>query len=101
MDNNINKNSLLVASKNLVATGLNSDTAESVVILTLQDGIYYELKGVAVRVWELLQSPQSLQTILDIILSEYEVNAEQCESDLLSSIADLIRRNLVEFVNNN
>ena len=98
MSNGINKNSLLVANQNLVATELNSNSAQSMVILTLDEGVYYELKGIAVRVWELLQKPASIEAISNTLLSEYTVDAAQCESDLIALTAELHRRKLIEIV---
>ncbi len=96
MKNHLNKNSVLVASQDQVSADLSSESAESVVILNLKDGVYYELKEVGTRVWSLLQQPSSLQSILDKLLEEYEVDAERCEADLLALTENLARYGLIE-----
>ncbi len=96
MKNHLNKNSVLVASQDQVSADLSSESAESVVILNLKDGVYYELKEVGTRVWSLLQQPISLQSILDKLLEEYEVDAERCEADLLALTENLARYGLIE-----
>ena len=58
-------------------------------ILSLKDGMYYELK-VAARVWSLIQQPCSIQSIHDVLLEEYEVEAERCEVDLNSHCSKII-----------
>ncbi len=96
MNNNLNRNSVLVASRDQVSADLSSNTSGSIVILSLKDGMYYELKEVAARVWDLIQQPCSLQAVLDMLLEEYEVEAGRCEADLIALAEDLSKRGLVE-----
>lgn len=93
---NLNNNSILVASQNQVSADLSSDVIDSIVILHLKDGVYYELKEVGALVWSLVQQPCSIQSILNRLLEEYDVDAGQCESDLHALIEDLVKFNLVE-----
>ncbi len=92
----LNKNSVLVASRDQVSADLSSDSAESVVILNLKNGVYYELREVGTHVWNLLQQPCSVQSILDKLLEEYEVDAERCEADLLALTENLAKFGLIE-----
>ena len=96
MSNNLNRNSVLVASRDQVSADLSSNTSGSIVILSLKDGMYYELKEVAARVWDLIQQPRSIQAVLDTLLEEYEVEAGRCEADLIALTEDLSKRGLVE-----
>lgn len=96
MKTNLNKNSVLVASQDQVSAVLSSDVAGSVVILNLKDGVYYELKEVGTRVWNLIQQPHSVQSILGILLEEYEVDAERCEADLLALAENLAKFGLIQ-----
>lgn len=92
----LNKNSVLIASQDQVSADLSSDVAESVVILNLKNGVYYELKEVGARFWTLVQQPRSVQFILDSLLEEYEVDAERCEKDLLALAENLAKFGLIE-----
>lgn len=95
MKNNFDKNSILVASGDQVSADLSPNTSEDIVILNLKDGIYYELKDVAARVWGLIQQPCSIQAILDTLVEEYEVEAKLCEADLIALAEDLAKRGLI------
>jgi len=88
----------LVVSKHQVSTDLSSDTSDSIVILNLKDGVYYELEKVAAHVWKLIQQPCSIQSILEILIDEYEVDTQQCEADLMTLIEDLSKKDLVEII---
>ncbi|HUM93115.1 MAG TPA: PqqD family protein [Candidatus Competibacter sp.] len=96
MAKNFDKNSILAASSQQVSADLSANGSENLVILNLKDGVYYELKEVAARVWGLVQQPSSFQSVLDAILAEYEVEPARCESDLVALIEDLVSRGLVE-----
>ena len=96
MNNSLNRNSVLVASRDQVSADLSSNTSGCIVILSLKDGMYYELKEVASRVWDLIQQPRSIQAVLGTLLEEYEVEAGRCEADLIALVEDLSKRGLVE-----
>lgn len=96
MNNSLNRNSVLVASSDQVSADLSSNTSGSIVILSLKDGMYYELKEVAARVWDLIQQPRSIQAVLDTLLEEYEVEAGRCEADLIALAENLSKQGLVE-----
>ena len=93
---NLSKAALLVASPDQVSADLSPDLSGDVVILHLKDGVYYELNRTGARIWSLIQQPCSLGAILDALLAEYEVDAQQCEADLLALLADMVEHGLVE-----
>lgn len=96
MKTKFTKNSVVVVSQDQISADLSPDLSGEVVILNLKDGTYYELSEVGARIWNLTQQPRSIQTILDILLEEYNVSARQCEADLLALIKDLKKHGLVE-----
>lgn len=96
MKTNLDVNSVLVVSQDQVSADLSSDVDGSVVILNLKDGVYYELKEVGARIWNLIQQPYSIQSIKNRLIEEYEVDAEQCEVDLLALAEHLARLGLIQ-----
>jgi hypothetical protein len=94
-DNNKNGTELqtiVCASKEQVSCDLLGEA----VILDLKNGIYYGLDEVGARIWTLIQQPRRVQEILETLLSEYDVELERCEYDLLSLLRELKSRGLVE-----
>jgi len=88
----IGYNAILIASQDLVSANLE----EEAVILNLKDGVYYGLNPVGARIWQLLQGPRMVKEILDIILSEYEVEARRGEHDLMELLQELLSKGLIE-----
>jgi hypothetical protein len=82
---------IVVASNDQISTTLNDE----VVILGLQDTMYYGLQDVGARVWALVQSPRSIREIVGAITAEYDVSAETAASDVYRLIDGLRDRGLV------
>ena len=73
-----------------------SNVAEEVVILDLKSGVYHGLEEVGARAWELISEPRPVREVRDRLLDEYDVEPQQCESDLLRLIEELKSHGLVE-----
>jgi hypothetical protein len=85
-------NTLITANKYQVSSDLKGEA----VILHLKSGVYYGLNEVGARIWELLQHPQTVASIRDALLAEYEVDREICERDLLAILQDLKAAELID-----
>ena len=66
------------------------------VLLNLKSGIYFGLDPVGTRIWQLFSTHQVLSAIVQVIVDEYEVTADRCESDLLTLVSELERQGLVK-----
>lgn len=81
----------VVVSRDQVAADLDRE----VIILGMNDGVYYGVDGVAARIWGLLQQPIGLHEVLRVLLDEFDVDEASCRADLLTFVADLEQRGLV------
>lgn len=91
----ISESSRISTSKDNVYCELEGEA----VILNLRDGIYYGLNPIGLRIWELLQSPRTLNEILDSLTEEYEVDRETCRADVLALLKEFSDKGLVEIGN--
>lgn len=89
---------VISSGSGVVASGgqVSSDLGGEVAILDLKAGTYYGLDEVGNRVWTLIQEPNSVKEVRDVLLSEYEVEPERCERDLISLLQRLADEGLVE-----
>jgi hypothetical protein len=69
--------------------------ADEAVVLSLDAGLYYGFNPVAARVWSLIQRARTVREIRDVLVSEYDVEPERCEQDLVALLNDLIGKRLV------
>jgi hypothetical protein len=95
MIGSLSENSIVVASQQLVS----SDLAGEQVILDLSSGMYYGLNPVGTRIWQLIQEPKTVKEVEETLLSEYEVEVEQCQQDLMAILQQLKEQGLIEVKN--
>jgi hypothetical protein len=58
-----------------------------VAILNVQSGEYYGLDEVGASVWRMMSEPRTIAEIIQEITSEYEVDSERCEDNLISLVS--------------
>ncbi len=91
------KKTLSVSSSVVAANDqVSSDLGGEVAILHLKAGVYYGLETVGARIWSLIQKPRPVKEIRDILVSEYEVEPDRCESDLIALLQSLADEGLIE-----
>lgn len=88
----ISDSARLVASPDVMATRVGAE----LVVLNLQDGVYYSLDEAGIRIWELLQAPVTVPAISQALVSEYEVEEARCDGDVRTFVAELASRGLVQ-----
>ena len=75
---------------------MSADLAGEKVLLNYADGVYYSLNEVGARIWELVQEPTSVETLLATLLAEYDAEPNECEADLVNLLGELSGLGLVE-----
>jgi len=81
----------VVATERQLSTVLGDEA----IILGLDDSMYYGLTATGARIWELLQTPRTVDEILTTITAEFAVDRDRAEADLQPLLADLQSRGLV------
>ena len=67
------------------------------VILNISNGVYYGLNGVGARIWALLQEKsRSIEELRQVLLDEYDVDAQQCETQLFALLQNLESKGLIK-----
>lgn len=88
----ISDTSVVTAVKHQVSCDLSGE----IVILNIQDGVYYGLNAVGARIWKLLEEPRSVGQIRSALLDEYDIDPDVCGMQLVSVLTDLAAHELVE-----
>ena len=79
----------------VTADQLSTRLGEEIVILGLRDSVYYGLSDVGARIWDLIQTPRTVDEILNTLVAEYEVTGADAASDLGRLLRELETRGLV------
>lgn len=81
----------LARSEAIVFTELD----DTVVMMDVEEGRYYELDPVGASVWALLERAPSLAEVCDALERQYEVAPETCREDVLAFVGELGRLGVV------
>lgn len=84
------------ATVSIASDVLGSELGSEVVMLSLQDGTYYGLDDVGAEVWRLVQTPTTIGRIVAALVEMYDVDAQRCRRDVISLVATLRDRRLVD-----
>ena len=74
---------------------VSADLSGEVVILGMKEGAYFGVDAAGARIWALLQTPRRLGDVVATLTDEYAVPADQCATDVLAFVEDLVDRGLV------
>lgn len=85
-------NTTVVATPNQVSSALGEET----IILDAQAGQYYGLNAVGTTIWNLVQSPHTVEQIEAALLATYEVDAAACRDDLQGILQQLASQGLIQ-----
>jgi hypothetical protein len=87
----IGLHSLVRQADNLVGCDLDGET----MLMSVGEGKYYGMEPIGSRIWALMETTRSVSEICNMLLSEFEVEREQCEREVLVFLNDLAQENLV------
>ncbi len=65
------------------------------VILDLKSDFYFGLDEVGTRIWQLLESGQSIDAVVRQLLNEYDTTEQQVKSDIAAFISSLQAAELI------
>jgi hypothetical protein len=71
---------------------------EDIVMANIESGKYYGLTLTGRRIWELLEQPRFVGDLCSHLLSEFEVERETCEQEVLAFLHELQREGLIQVV---
>ena len=60
-----------------------------------EKGIHYGINSVGSRIWKLLDDPQTMGSIVDYLLTQYEVERISCEEEVYDFLVDLYEKELI------
>ncbi|WP_456277318.1 lasso peptide biosynthesis PqqD family chaperone [Bacillus sp. AK128] len=73
-----------------------SDMDGEKVMLSIQNGKYYNLGEVGGEIWDLIQTPKNISQLVSSLTEKYEVEKTECEQHVLSFIQHLYEENLIK-----
>ena len=88
----IAKHSVVVVADSQTSCELSSET----VILEFDKGAYYGLDEIGTLIWQQIQQPQTVESICDAVVAQYDVDRAVCEQDVIRLLEQLHSERLIE-----
>lgn len=86
------KSEKIVLKKKLNVT----DLAGEKVMIDFESGKYFMIKGAGNDIWDMIQTEISVQEIIDKLLQEYDVSAEECESAVVDFLDNMRKLDFIQ-----
>ena len=81
----MDKNATISIKKNLNVTDLSGEK----VMIDFETGKYFMIRGVGNDIWDMLQEETTPAKIIENLLKEYDVSAEECEKSVMEFLTKL------------
>lgn len=73
-----------------------SDMGGEKVVLSIENGKYYNLGVMGSHIWDLIKEPVTLSVIVDTLMKDFNVAKEICEEQVLSFLSHLLEERLIQ-----
>ena len=74
---------------------VSGDLDGKIVLLSIENGEYYNMNEVGSRIWELLENPMTVAALIEQLRAEFEVDQDTCEREALAFLAQLQKDKLL------
>lgn len=73
-----------------------SDMGGEKVMLSVQNGKYYNLGEIGGKIWDSIEMPISVGQLVTTLMLEYDVDQSECQQQVISFLAHLAEEGLVQ-----
>jgi hypothetical protein len=84
-------NITLAKGENYLANEIDGE----VVMMNIETGLYVSLNNTGKVIWDLLDTPKSIQTIIDLLVNTYKITLEQCTTDVVPFIEQMMQQEIL------
>jgi len=71
---------------------------KEVILLSVEQGLYYNMKLTGSHIWNLIKRPVSAKNICQTLSCEFNVDEQTCQKDVLSYLNQLLDEQLITIV---
>jgi len=75
---------------------VSGDLDGKVVLLSIENGEYYNMNAVGSRIWALLENAMTVTELVDHLTAEFEITAELCQPEALTFLEQLSKDKLLK-----
>jgi hypothetical protein len=67
----------------------------TVVMMSIDQGMYFGLEGTGPRIWALLEQPRSVAQLCGALMDEFDIDADACRQEVIGFLEELRASKLV------
>lgn len=69
------------------------------VMMSIDNGNYYAISPVGTSIWSMLEKERTVEEICEGLMEEYSVSREQCISETLKFLNELLKEEIIQVTN--
>ena len=77
---------------------ISSKIQNEIIMVNVQQGTYFALNPVASRIWDMIKTPQSIDTICLKLTTEYDIEPELCQKEVSEFLKRCLELKVVDEV---
>jgi Coenzyme PQQ synthesis protein D (PqqD) len=74
---------------------LSTSLDDEIVMMDSEKGMYYNLDPVGSRIWTLLDTPQTLESLCKSLMDDYNIDETTCKLETEAFLQSLVERKLI------
>ena len=74
---------------------ITSTVDNELVMMSLEKGTYYGLDAIGSQIWENIATPITIEALCQKLVAQFEVNPEECQTDVLAFLNELHQEAMV------
>lgn len=67
-----------------------------VVLMSVSSGVYGGLDQIGSRIWQKIETPQSVRALVDELAAEYQAPRDKVEADVIAFLRELNEKHMVQ-----
>lgn len=88
----IKNDSIIHRSKDILSSSVDEET----VLLNIDKSSYYGMGSIASRIWNLLEEPIRISSLIEILFQEFDIERQECENDVMEFLNQLKHEKLID-----
>jgi hypothetical protein len=83
--------SVIAKNEEIVTADMDGET----VMMSIEMGKYYSLGKTGSVIWSMIDTPLSIEELIEKLMGKYNAGREQCEKDVLSFLGEMLEEGII------
>ena len=84
-------NITLAKGENYLANEIDGE----VVMMNIETGLYVSLNNTGKVIWDMLDTPKTIESLINLLVDTYKITHEQCTTDIVPFIEQMMQQEIL------